>query len=302
MAGALLIAAFLLTISLRAAVSDDHTALLTFLTGLTIPSRREVHGWNSLISICNWTRVSCHPAPPPHRVMQRDLSDRSLCGTISPVLANLSSLQVLDLSGNLLSCHIPPELCSLSNLRQLNLSNNSLSCEIPLLRGNEVCELDSLCFLLLWSNDLSGEIPPSLADYSRLEWIDFESNYLSNALPLHVFDKMTYQQFLCLSYNNFSAINIGPFFTYQARYIDLKFELKPCKNEFVRLRLSFKWLTYACMFCLARLILTSFTTLSPCPVHWSVSALPDAERNTVASDISSWPVCFISTGAALLHE
>ncbi|KAK8919349.1 putative leucine-rich repeat receptor-like serine/threonine-protein kinase [Platanthera zijinensis] len=267
MAGSLLIASFILTIFLPVAVSDDRTALLTFLTGLTIPSGRELHGWNSLINICNWTGVSCHSAPPPHRVMQLDLSDRGLCGTISPALANLSSLQVLDLSGNLLSGHIPPELCSLSNLRQLSLSsnllsgaipsqfgflnrllyldlggnrlsgeipitlfcnstltakslqyidlsNNSLSGEIPLFRGNEVCELDiSLRFLLLWSNNLSGEIPPSLANYSRLEWIDFESNYLNNALPLHVFDKMPSLQFLYLSYNNFSATNVGPFFT-----------------------------------------------------------------------------------------
>merc|ERR1712070_1108019 len=61
------------------------------------------------------------------QVIEIDLSNNGLEGSIPPELAGLSKLEDLDLSYNYLQGRIPPELGLLVNLDLLGLSENALT-------------------------------------------------------------------------------------------------------------------------------------------------------------------------------
>ncbi|KAI5069721.1 hypothetical protein GOP47_0016022 [Adiantum capillus-veneris] len=84
-----------------------------------------VRSWDatSTMSCCEWVGITCDDSFPA-RVVSLSLH---IAGSLPQALANISSLQILDLSYNGLSGHIPNELTSLSRLQQLDLSNNHLS-------------------------------------------------------------------------------------------------------------------------------------------------------------------------------
>ncbi|MED6218828.1 hypothetical protein PIB30_030145 [Stylosanthes scabra] len=131
------------------------------------------------VHVCDWSGVKCNNASD--RIIELDLSERSLGGTISPSLGNLSSLKILDLSGNFFVGHIPKELGYLIHLRQLSLSGNFLEGVIP----SEFGLLHNLDYLDMESNNLGGEIPPSLfCNGSSLSYIDLSNNSLGGFIPL----------------------------------------------------------------------------------------------------------------------
>ncbi|XP_026402253.1 putative leucine-rich repeat receptor-like serine/threonine-protein kinase At2g24130 isoform X2 [Papaver somniferum] len=206
--------------------SNDRLSLLNFMSSITSDPENALESWKSSKQVCNWTGIGC--SHKLNRVVQLDLSGKSLRGMISSVISDLSFLSVLDLSGNYFSGRIPPQigqlgsnrivgeipvslLCngSSSTLEYIDLSNNSLGGKIPLL---DHCELNELKFLLLWSNKLVGRIPQALSKSSKLQWLDLESNSLTGELPLEMVHKMPELQFLYLSYNGFISHNLEPFF------------------------------------------------------------------------------------------
>ena len=77
-------------------------------------------------------------------------------GRIPPELANLASLEHLNLSYNALTGVIPPELGKLTDLRTLELAGNALTGRIP-------SELGGLDILRLAGNDFHGCAPRSCA-------------------------------------------------------------------------------------------------------------------------------------------
>ncbi len=112
-------------------------------------------------------------------IEELNLSQNQLRGTIPPELGDLSSLEVLSLFENRLSGTIPSELGNLSNLGGLALFENSLRGTIP----SELAELNNLIWLLLWSNQLTGPIPPELGKLTKLEWLYLSDNQLSGTIP-----------------------------------------------------------------------------------------------------------------------
>ena len=68
---------------------------------------------------------------PRYSVHRLELPNRGLTGDISPRLARLTELRVLDLSGNALTGQIPPELAALEDLQEVRLAGNNLSGCIP---------------------------------------------------------------------------------------------------------------------------------------------------------------------------
>ena len=97
------------------------------------------------------------------RVVELDLHDNNLSGTIPYELERLANLRRLWLEENNLSGAIPPELGQLANLEALWLTANNLSGAIP----SELGQLVNLQELELTGNNLSGCVPPRLWDIPK---------------------------------------------------------------------------------------------------------------------------------------
>ena len=158
------------------------------------------------------------------RVIDLDLSDNELNGTLPSELGHLTHLEVLYLSENQLSGTIPsalgvlsnlielslwsneltgpilPELGRLANLEMLHLGKNELSGTIPTELGN----LTNLEELGLYSNKLTGVIPAELGDLTDLEWLGLTENRLSGPIPPKL-DKLTNLTALYLGQNELSG-------------------------------------------------------------------------------------------------
>ncbi|XP_030949970.1 putative leucine-rich repeat receptor-like serine/threonine-protein kinase At2g24130 [Quercus lobata] len=159
---------------------NDKVALLSFMSEIVSDPGNVLENWNSSdVHVCNWARVSCNNASDS--VTELILNATWLSGTISPSLANLSSLTILDLSMNFFEGPIPKELGSLTQLKQLSLSWNFLEGKIPYHLGF----LHKMVYLDLGSNKLQGEIPESLFCNGSLSlrYIDLTNNSLSGEIP-----------------------------------------------------------------------------------------------------------------------
>ena len=134
------------------------------------------------------------------RVVELDLSENELNGTIPSELGSLTYLEELNLSQNQLSGTIPLELGSLNNLTTLSLFDNRLSGGIPSELGN----LSNLELLALFENNLRGTIPSELAELDNLRWLMLSGNQLSGSIPSEL-SKLTNLGWLYLSENRLSG-------------------------------------------------------------------------------------------------
>nr|GMD72301.1 receptor-like kinase TMK4 [Ipomoea batatas] len=103
------------------------TALLAFAGGLGFPIML-THSWEGNDACNSWKYISCDEQG---NVITVNLELDDFSGTISPALANLTSLRNLYLDNNNLSGPIPENLNTLPNLQVLDVSNNHLSGLIP---------------------------------------------------------------------------------------------------------------------------------------------------------------------------
>lgn len=223
----------------------DRAALLSFKSGVwgnlsNWSSLRPVCNWTGvecdsggrvihlLLSHSNLTGI-ISPAIGNLSALERlELDSNQLSGSLPPELGMLSSLVKLNLHNNFLEGPIPKTLglprnlsylllqsnklsgdipeavvCNCSSLTYIGLSNNSLSGEIPFTAH---CHLPGLNKLTLYENKLVGAIPPSISNFTSLEWVLLHNNFLTgNVLPSHMFSKMPNLTYLYLSYNNFSS-------------------------------------------------------------------------------------------------
>ncbi|XP_044969248.1 probable LRR receptor-like serine/threonine-protein kinase At3g47570 [Hordeum vulgare subsp. vulgare] len=199
----------------------DMQALISFKRSIHYDPLGVLESWNRSIGFCRWTGVTCGTTLPP-RVVSLNLSAASLSGQFSPWVANLTSIQLVDLSYNGFSGAIPEELGTLQHLRYLELRTNSLVGIIPrslgtcrslrevdlssnILEGTipDFHRLPALQTLILSRNDLIGTIPRSLGNSRSLKNIDLSSNFLVGPIP--EFDKMSALQILDLSSNDLSG-------------------------------------------------------------------------------------------------
>ncbi|XP_074282484.1 uncharacterized protein LOC141607005 [Silene latifolia] len=154
----------------------DHTALLAIKSKLLDPSNKVLSSWNGSIHHCSWEGVTC--GRKHNRVIGLDLSSRSLGGTISPFIGNLSFLTVIELYNNSLSGNIPAQLGHLIRLQVLTLRNNTLVGEIP----SNISNCVNLRLISLGNNKLEGKLPVGLRALSMLTILIVEDNNLTGPL------------------------------------------------------------------------------------------------------------------------
>ncbi|KAM0933479.1 putative protein kinase RLK-Pelle-LRR-XII-1 family [Dioscorea sansibarensis] len=154
---------------------SDHLALLSFKS-LISDSHGALNSWNNTLHHCKWRGVTCNN---PGRVIALELDNLNLTGSISPHLANLTSLTTLNLSTNNLHGFIPQELGRLANLQSFTLSYNSLSGGIPVSLSN----CSNLLSISLGNNMLTGSLRPELGVLSKLQVLSLSENTLSGFIP-----------------------------------------------------------------------------------------------------------------------
>ncbi|CAA7033121.1 unnamed protein product [Microthlaspi erraticum] len=168
-------------------IKNDQISLLSFKSSIVSDPHNSLTTWtsspsSSSVDVCNWFGVKCNNEST--RVIELDISGQDLRGEISPSIASLTALTVLDLSRNFFTGQIPPEIGSLhKTLKQLSLSENLLQGNIP----QELGSLNRLVYLDLGTNRFTGQIPVELfcnGSSSSLQYIDLSNNSLTGEIPL----------------------------------------------------------------------------------------------------------------------
>ena len=133
-------------------------------------------------------------------VVELDMSNFGLSGTIPPEIGSFINLGYLNLSNNNLNGAIPSELGELTNLKYLNLSFNQLSGDIPHTIGN----LMNLEEVRLFQNELTGSIPEEFGNLNDLIHLNLRNNNLNGFIP-HTFGNLNSLEILYLHNNNLSG-------------------------------------------------------------------------------------------------
>uniref|UniRef100_A0A0E0KNA1 Receptor kinase-like protein Xa21 n=1 Tax=Oryza punctata TaxID=4537 RepID=A0A0E0KNA1_ORYPU len=178
----------------------DRQALLSFKDSISSDPLGVLRSWSTdSLNFCNWSGVRCGMALPL-RVTSLDLNSRQLNGSLSPSLANLTSLTWLDLSNNQLLGSIPKEFGTLQHLQLLMLANNKTVGNIPEFLGTRS---KSLRVVNLAYNMLGGGIPHSLATSSSLTELNLTYNSFSGTIPPSLFNGSSHIAIIDLRKNSF---------------------------------------------------------------------------------------------------
>lgn len=180
--------------------STDISSLLDFRQAINDPTGA-LNSWSTAVPHCQWKGVSCSRRHVG-RVTALNLTRKSLSGSISASVGNLTFLHTLDLSHNNLSGQMP-HLNNLQKMQVLNLSYNSLDGIIPdtltncsnlqqlILRYNnfrsrippQIGLLTNLVYMSMSNNNLSGIIPPTLGNMTSLVILALTTNHLRGRVP-----------------------------------------------------------------------------------------------------------------------
>ena len=179
------------------AKSSDRDALVALYEDTDGDNWTNNRNWLSNASLDSWHGVT---TDRNDRVVELDLSENELNGTIPSELGSLTYLVDLNLSQNQLRGTIPSELGNLTNLTSLSLFGNRLSGGIPSELGN----LIDLVVLALMDNNLRGTIPIELAGLDNLRWLLLFGNQLSGSIPSEL-SRLTFLEWLYLSDNRLSG-------------------------------------------------------------------------------------------------
>ncbi|XP_027166992.1 MDIS1-interacting receptor like kinase 2-like [Coffea eugenioides] len=130
-------------------------------------------------------------------MLELDLHDNQLTGSIPQELGALTGLLYLDLSTNSLNGSFPEHLGDLRHLFLMNLSNNVLSQKIPF----QIGKLTQLSELDLSRNFFTGEIPSEFQSLQSLGTLDLSHNNLSGLIP-KALTKLPGSLHINISFNN----------------------------------------------------------------------------------------------------
>ncbi|GLJ25248.1 hypothetical protein SUGI_0483310 [Cryptomeria japonica] len=150
----------------------------------SIPAGSCLSSWNFSVDPCDtafrqYFTCGIRCAGSPARVTEITLDAAGYNGSLTPGIAKLAALQILDLSNNLFAGEIPSSFQNLSSLQRLLLSHNRFSGNIP----ESVGGLQSLEQLSLDNNILQGSIPRALGGLKKLIRLELQGNRLSGDFP-----------------------------------------------------------------------------------------------------------------------
>ncbi|XP_012856188.1 PREDICTED: putative leucine-rich repeat receptor-like serine/threonine-protein kinase At2g24130 [Erythranthe guttata] len=162
----------------RHSIETDKAALLAFKKAIKLDPFSRLANWADSNPVCNFTHVKC--GLMHHRVVEINLNDSSLVGSLSPLISNLTQLRYLHLVNNHFYGEILPELSSLRNLQKLKLGGNDFQGQIP----GSLSSLSRLKLIFLNDNNLNGAIPPEFfSNCTLLKNVDFSGNRLAGKIP-----------------------------------------------------------------------------------------------------------------------
>ncbi|PRP76925.1 hypothetical protein PROFUN_06203 [Planoprotostelium fungivorum] len=121
-------------------------------------------------------------------------------GYLSPLIANLTTLQVLAIQAGM-NGGVPSAIGNLPNLLILNLGINQLTGGIP----DAICRLNQLSRLNLGTNRLEGNIPPCIAGMTSLTELFLDHNSLNGTIPTNLGSLLQLNQ-LTLHNNNLTGV------------------------------------------------------------------------------------------------
>ncbi|XP_006470219.2 probable LRR receptor-like serine/threonine-protein kinase At3g47570 [Citrus sinensis] len=159
----------------------DRLALLAIGSQLEDDPLGVTSSWNNSTNLCQWTGVTC--GHRHQRVTKLDLSNRTIGGTLSPYVGNLSFLRYLNLADNNFHGEIPHQIGRLVRLQALVLANNSFSGKIP----TNLSRCSNLISFNARRNNLVGEIPAELGyNWLKLENLTIADNHLTGHFPASI--------------------------------------------------------------------------------------------------------------------
>jgi len=184
-------------VSFNFIVSTQRDALVHFYDETSGPGWHIHTNWTTNEPVCEWEGITCDQN---QHVIEINLQNNNLSGTIPVDLVNLKNLVKLDLSENFLYGKIPENLYLLKNLKTLNLGYNHLSGEIP----DTFFQFEQLETLFLNVNQFQGMIPESISEMRTLTGLYINNNQFSGVFPdgiLNLNELIT----LDISHNHFSG-------------------------------------------------------------------------------------------------
>lgn len=138
-------------------------------------------GWdmgaqNTNCSPCNWFGITCDNQ---ENIIEIDLTNNNLSGTIPSTLEDLTKLRSIKLLINNLTGNFPDIWSDMSDLEYIDLSNNQFTGSMPNSLGN----LMTLHTLYIENNNMTGNLLPEIGNLPKLDVYWAKGNNFSGCFP-----------------------------------------------------------------------------------------------------------------------
>eukprot|EP00937_MAST-01D_sp_MAST-1D-sp2_P004715 g4715.t1 len=199
-------------------VRSECHALASLATSTNVKSWEHSSGWLDGGDLCKWYGITCENGV----VVELDLYENKLTGSLPTTLHGLAQLRTLSLNGNAITGTLPADVINVPSLTRLDLAKNQFHGKVPatelppaleylFLNHNSlsggfpgaITRLERLRSLYLCHNQFEGPVPP-LRALGVLEFLDLNSNQFSGGAASMVAESPLLQ-FIDLSHNRFDG-------------------------------------------------------------------------------------------------
>jgi Leucine-rich repeat (LRR) protein len=158
--------------------TSERDALVAVYQSTNGPAWTDRTNWLGAVGTeCTWYGVSCDETQS--NVIDLELQDNHLDGTLPTAIRNLTRLKVLFVFSNDLRGALPAELGELADLEWIFATRNHFTGNIPA----SFAGLKKLAALQLDENELSGALPAHLSGMTALKELGLSNNRFTGAIP-----------------------------------------------------------------------------------------------------------------------